>query len=253
MDNGHPNGSVTGNGSETQQALRASELSYRRLFEAAQDGILILDVDTGRVTDANPFLCKLLGFSHIEMVGNTVGDLSPFKDMVANQAMLERLQEHGYVRYEDLPLETKDGRKIAVEFVSNVYRAADKKVIQCIIRDITERKKTEGSLAKLAAIVESSDDAIIGKDINGIITSWNRGAEKLFGYEAGETIGYPVTRLMPLDRQDEEKHILDSMMCGQSFDQFETRRLAKEGRLLDVSVTISAIRDETGKIVGLSK
>jgi PAS domain S-box-containing protein len=124
-------------------ALRASELSYRRLFEAAQDGILILDVGTGRITDVNPFLVKLLGFPRNEMVGKTVGELSPFKDLVSNQAMLERLQEHGYVRYENLPLETIDGRHIAVEFVSNVYEAGDKKVIQCNIRDITDRKKAE--------------------------------------------------------------------------------------------------------------
>src|ERR1035441_4741465 len=119
---------VTDSAARTEQALRAFELSYRRLFEAAQDGILILDVDTGRITDANPFLVKLLGFSHAEMVGQTVGELSPFKDIVSNQAMLERLQMDGYVRYEDLPLETKDGRKVAVEFVSNVYQAGDKKV-----------------------------------------------------------------------------------------------------------------------------
>jgi len=128
-------------------ALSASELSYRRLFEAAQDGILILDVEEGRVTDVNPFLCKLLGFSPSEMVGRTVGELSPFRDIVSNQAMLERLQEHGYVRYEDLPLETRDGRKIAVEFVSNVYQAGEKNVIQCNIRDITERKKSEERLS----------------------------------------------------------------------------------------------------------
>jgi PAS domain S-box-containing protein len=123
--------------------LRASELSYRRLFEAAQDGILILDVESGRITDANPFLVKLLGFSRLEMVGKTVGELSPFKDVVSNQAMLERLQEYGYVRYENLPLETIGGRHVAVEFVSNVYQAGDVKVIQCNIRDITERKKAE--------------------------------------------------------------------------------------------------------------
>jgi len=128
-------------------ALSASELSYRRLFEAAQDGILILDVEEGRVTDVNPFLCKLLGFSPSEMVGRTVGELSPFRDIVSNQAMLERLQEHGYVRYEDLPLETRDGRKIAVEFVSNVYQAGEKNVIQCNIRDITERRKSEERLS----------------------------------------------------------------------------------------------------------
>ena len=146
MSGEHQNGKVTGNAAQMEQALRASELSYRRLFETAKDGILILDADTGRVNDVNPFLIKLLGFSHDEMVGKTVGELSPFKDIVPNQAMLERLQKDGYIRYQDLPLETKDGRKVAVEFVSNVYQVGDKKVIQCNIRDITERKRAEEAL-----------------------------------------------------------------------------------------------------------
>jgi PAS domain S-box-containing protein len=133
-------------GLQSDEALRASELSYRRLFEAAKDGILILDVDTGRITDVNPFLFKLLGFSRSEMVGKTVGELSPFKDIESNKVMLARLQKDGYVRYENLPLKTRDGRHIAVEFVSNVYQAGDKKVIQCNVRDITERKRTEDQL-----------------------------------------------------------------------------------------------------------
>src|SRR6185436_8581703 len=108
-----------------EQTIRTSELSYRRLFEAAHDGILILDVDTGRITDVNPFLFTLLGFSRDEMIGKTVGELSPFRDIESNQVMLERLQRECYVRYEHLPLETRDGRKISVEFVCNVYQAGD--------------------------------------------------------------------------------------------------------------------------------
>lgn len=139
---------------EPDPALRASELSYRRLFEAARDGILILEENTGRITDVNPFLTELLGFTHAEMGGKTVGELSPFKDIESNQAMLTRLQEYGYARYENLPLETRDGRHIAVEFVSNVYQAGDHKVIQCNIRDITERKQAEDEIRRLNAELE---------------------------------------------------------------------------------------------------
>jgi PAS domain S-box-containing protein len=139
---------------QTENALRASELSYRRLFEAAKDGILILDFDTGRISDVNPFLYKLLGFSKDDMVGKTVGQLSPFKDIESNQVMLKHLQERGYVRYEDLPMETRDGRHIAVEFVSNVYRAGDKNVIQCNVRDITERKRVQEQIRTLNAELE---------------------------------------------------------------------------------------------------
>jgi len=154
MKTNHQIENVTDTGARTEQALRASELSYRRLFEAAKDGILILDVDTGRINDVNPFLFKLLGFSRSEMVGKTVGELSPFKDIESNKAMLERLQNDGYVRYEDLPLETRDGRKIAVEFVSNVYQAGDCNVIQCNVRDITERKHAEDEIRRLNVELE---------------------------------------------------------------------------------------------------
>jgi PAS domain S-box-containing protein len=238
---------------QSEQAIRASELSYRRLFEAAKDGILILEVGSGRISDVNPFLIELLGFSHSEMVGKTVGELSPFKDIESNKVMLERLQRDGYVRYEDLPLETRDGRRIAVEFVSNVYEADDKKVIQCNIRDITKRKQAEMVSLRLAAIIESSDDAIIGKDLNGTITSWNKGAEKVFGYTASETVGTSILRLIPADRQDEEKQILEKIKQGESVEHFETLRQAKDGRLIDVSVTVSPIKDASGKVTGVSK
>lgn len=140
-----------------ERGMRVSELSYRRLFEAARDGILILDVDTGRISDVNPFLVELLGFSHREMVGKTVGELSPFRDIESNKVMLERLQKDGYVRYEDLPLETRNGHHIAVEFVSNVYQAGAKRVIQCNIRDITERKRVEEQMRGMQAQLEQTN------------------------------------------------------------------------------------------------
>jgi PAS domain S-box-containing protein len=128
------------------ESMSASELRYRRLFEASQDGILLLEADTGRIDDVNPYLVKLLGFSRQEMIGKTVGQLSPCRDAGANKLMLARLQKDLCVRYEDLPMETKDGHHIAVEFVSNVYQAGCRNVIQCNVRDITERKQTEEKL-----------------------------------------------------------------------------------------------------------
>jgi PAS domain S-box-containing protein len=145
---------VAVDGSRTQQMLHASELSYRRLFETSQDGILVLDAVTERVTDVNPYLVELLGFSRAEMIGKKVGELSPFKDMVSNRAMLERLQANGYVRYENLPLETNDGRQITVEFVSNVYVAGDCNVIQCNLRDITEFRNARDEIHRLNETLE---------------------------------------------------------------------------------------------------
>jgi PAS domain S-box-containing protein len=144
----------TGPADRVEQTLRASELSYRRLFEAAKDGILILEADTGRISDVNPFLTEMLGFSHSQLVGKPIWELGPFKDIVANKAKFEYLQQHGYVRYDNLPLETRDGRKLAVEFVSNVYQAGDCNVIQCNVRDITERKRLEDQIRALNAELE---------------------------------------------------------------------------------------------------
>ena len=154
MSRDHQNAPLPDQAARIDDASRASELIYRRLFEAAKEGILILDIETGRISDVNPFLFKLLGFSHSEMVGKTLGELGPFKDIEPNAVMLERLQKDGYVRYEDFPLETRDGRQIAVEFVSNVYQAGDKKVIQCHIHDITERKRAEDEIRRLNAELE---------------------------------------------------------------------------------------------------
>ena len=126
--------------------MLASEMRYRRLFEAAQDGILILDAHTGRVVDVNPFLAKLLGYSHDEFLGKGIWELGPFKDIVASKEAFGELQEKKYIRYDALPLETRDGRQIAVEFVSNEYSAGLIRVVQCNIRDITERRKLEEQL-----------------------------------------------------------------------------------------------------------
>ncbi len=174
-----------GESSPTDATFRASELSYRRWFEAAPDGILILDVTTGRVEDANPSLVNLLGFTREEMIGKTVGELSPFRDAPSNQAMLERLQKEGYVRYAHLPLQAKDGQPIAVEFVSTVYPSSDKSVIQCSIRDITEAKKTEAQLlwknAFFAAQVNSALDGILVVDDQGRKILQNQRMADLWG------------------------------------------------------------------------
>ena len=133
---------------EAAEALRASEVQYRRLFESAKDGILILDAETGDVIDANPFLADLLGFPLDQLLGKKVWELGFLKDVAANQAKFQELQWQGYVRYEDLPLEAANGQRVHVEFVSNVYEAGRRQVIQCNIRDITARKRAEHAMEK---------------------------------------------------------------------------------------------------------
>lgn len=137
-----------------EEELKASELRYRRLFESAKDGILILDFDTGLIVDVNPFLIELLGYSHETFLEKHIWDIGIFKDLVASKNAFLRLQTESFIRYEDLPLAMRDGNKIDVEFVSNVYFVKDKKVIQCNIRNVTERKRAEEALAKAHAELE---------------------------------------------------------------------------------------------------
>ena len=131
-----------------EEALKISEVRYRRLFETSRDGILILDAETGHISDVNPFLVEMLGYSREEFLGKKLWEIGPFKNVDATKAAFLELQDGGFVRYEDLPLETKDGRPIAVEFVCNVYRVNHHKVIQCNIRNITDRKLIAAALQK---------------------------------------------------------------------------------------------------------
>jgi len=135
------------------QKIQTSELRYRRLFEAAQDGILILDARTGAITDVNPFLIKMLGYSREEFVEKKLWEVGAFRDIEASQEAFEALQKNEYIRYEDLPLRAKSGKLIDVEFVSNVYLVGGEKVIQCNIRDITERKQAQDALLKSQALL----------------------------------------------------------------------------------------------------
>ena len=160
------------------ELMVASEIRYRRLFETAQDGILILNAETGRVTDVNPFLMALLGYMHEEILGKKVWELGFLKDVIANEANFAELQAKEYIRYENLALATRDGRRIEVEFVSNVYQVNGRKVIQCNIRDITQRKQAENALREALQFSQSTIDALTKQicvlDHQGVILATNR-------------------------------------------------------------------------------
>ena len=241
----------------TDQALRTSELNYRRLFETAQDGILILDAETGRVNDVNPFLIKLLGFAHGEMVGKTVGELSPFKDLVSNQAMLERLQKDGYVRYHDLPLETKDGLSVSVEFVSNVYQAGDEKVIQCNIREITARKRAEEALHMARQFLEEILNAIpvrvFWKDKHLVYLGCNTAFARDAGFAGpkdiiGKTDCQMVWQAQAEAYRSDDRKVIAS---GQTKQLFEEKQTTPEGRTITVLSSKLPLRDARGEIIGV--
>ncbi|QDM18101.1 PAS domain S-box protein [Tardiphaga sp. vice352] len=166
-------------------ALRQSEIRYRRLFEAAHDGVLILDCVSRKITDANPFMSQLLGYRHEELLGKELWEIGLLKDEQASQAAFRELQNNGHVRYEDLPLESKSGEKREVEVVANRYDEDGTQVVQCNVRDITERKKIEDALRsseeRFRTLFELGPSAVYACDARGVIRDFNQRATELWG------------------------------------------------------------------------
>ena len=237
-----------------EEKLLASEVRYRRLFESAKDGILILDADSGNIVDVNPFLMELLDFPRDHFMGKQLWEIGYFRDIAANQAAFRTLKKEKYIRYDDLPLETKSGRFIRVEFVSNLYDVSGKQIIQCNIRDITERKVSETSFRQLAAIVgvfrTTPSSARISKAWSPVGT---RVLKSFSAIRPVKMVGTSILRIIPVDRGEEERQLLAKINRGEIVDHLETLRQTKDGRLIEVSITASPIRDAAGRIIGASK
>ncbi|MBK6533865.1 MAG: PAS domain S-box protein [Deltaproteobacteria bacterium] len=172
--------------------MRESETRYRRLFESAKDGILILDASTGSIVDVNPFMTELTGYLRDDFIGKQLWEIGPFKDALASQASFAELQANEYVRYDDLPLKTRDGRKADVEFVSNVYLVNGKRVIQCNIRDVTVRRQAEADLRMRDRAIQAVTQGILITDAtleDHPIVYASPGFERLSGYLAAEVLG----------------------------------------------------------------
>jgi PAS domain S-box-containing protein len=235
-----------------QAEVAESELKYRRLFESAKDGILILEPRTATIVDINPFVLQLLGYSAADCRGKKLWDIGFFQDEAASRQLFKDLQATGYVRYHDLPLKTKAGRAVEVEFVSNLYVVDGVSVIQCNIRDISERKRGEDALRRLASIIQYSDVSIVGASLDGIIQSWNPASTRFFGFTAEEIVGSSVTRLCPSDLREEQSRMMEGVRAGTNVQQVETVRKGKDGKPRAVSFSLSRISDRDGKPEGFS-
>jgi PAS domain S-box-containing protein len=221
--------------------LAASEARYRRLFETAQDAILILDAEQNRATiaDANPFVMNLLGYSLEELIGKELWEIGLFADKDESQAAMERLIAEGYIRYEDMPLETKDGRRVEVEFVSNLYNVGTQKVIQCNIRDITERAeaihKLKASESRYRRLFETAQDAIlILEEHNGKIMDANPFVIDLLGYSLDELIGKELWEIgLFADKEQSKKAMEELQEIG--YIRYEDMPLeTKQGKRIEV-------------------
>jgi PAS domain S-box-containing protein len=229
----------------TEKALRDSETRYRRLFEAARDGILLLDAATGQITDVNPFMVELLGYSHQEYLGKRLWEIGLFKDIVASQAAFDELQREGYVRYEDLPLETKDGRPMSVEFVSNVYLVDSTRVIQCNIRDITERKQAEESLkaseARFATIFRANPAAIAFTRISdNHLIDVNQAWQDLTGYSRGEAVGHTQSELNLWPHPEQRARLIETVRT-QGRARGEVQLARKSGEVCDLLMSAELV------------
>lgn len=238
-----------------EESLRESEARYRLVVESAAEAIFTIDRES-TIIFANSAAEKIFGYRPEELVGRPLTILMPERLRAVHRTGLQRYLQTGqkHIPWEgvELPGLHKSGREITLEVSFGEHNSGSQHQFTGVIRDITERKNVEDIRAWLAAIVESSDDAIIGKTLDGTITSWNKGARLLFGYGASEVIGRSIAVLLPPDRAAELDGILDRLRQGESIDHFVTSRMTKDGRRLDMSLTISPIRDQTGKICGAS-
>lgn len=242
-----------------EDALRESERRFREMVDALPAAIYTTDAD-GRLTHFNPVATEFFGrtpelgtdrWCMSWKLYHPDGSPMPHEEC----PMAFALKEGRTVRGAEAIAERPDGKRIWLTPYPTAMRDVEGRVVGGInmVVDISERKRAEMVTASLAAIVESSDDAIVTKDLNGVITSWNQGAERLFGYTAQEAIGQPITMLIPADRSQEEPEILARLRRGERVDHFETVRVRKDGTRLEISLTISPLKDSAGRIIGASK
>jgi PAS domain S-box-containing protein len=235
-----------------REAVRVSELRYRRLFETAQDAILILDGDTGEIVDGNPFVIDLLGYPLADLIGKHLWQIGLFRDIDESKAAFERLKRDGYIRYEDLPLETRDGRRAEVEFVSNVYEVDGCTVIQCNIRDITDRKSAENaareSTERFRFLAESMPQMVFTARPNGDVEYFNQQWTAFTGFSFDEIKDWRWTRFIhPEDLAETVHRWSHSLATGEPFE-FQHRFRRADGIHRWHLSRASPMRDTNGTI-----
>ena len=241
-----------------QQKIRESEKNYRQLVTHLPVALYTCDAD-GHILLYNQAAIQLWGRVPQPVTEKWNGAYRLYRadgsPLPPHEAPMAIALKEGRIEQFEIIIERKDGsRRNVIPFPQLLY-GTDGKITGALnmMQDITEEKKAAENNAMLAAIVQTSDDAIISKSTKGIVTSWNLSAEKMFGYTAEEMIGHPILKIIPLDRLDEEPYILSQLRAGKSIDHFETKRLLKNGNQIDISLTISPMRDKGGNIIGISK
>lgn len=234
--------------------MRNARAWLAAIVDSSDDAIISKDLN-GIVTSWNRAAERIFGYKADEIVGRSVLALIPPELHSDEPIILSRLRVGDRIEHFETVRVRKNGERIAVSLTVSPIRDVSGSIVGAskVVRDISVQRDAEVIRRRLAAIVDSSDDAIISKDLSGVIQSWNKAAEQMFGYTADEVIGKSVTLLMPPEQAKEEPMILARLARGERIHHHETIRRRKNGELIDVSLTISAIRDETGRVVGASK
>jgi PAS domain S-box-containing protein len=236
------------------QELVTTRAYATAIIESSEDAILSKDLD-GVIRSCNPATQRIFGYTPDELIGRPVRMLIPAERQAEEDDILRRLRRGERVSHFETVRVTKEGRRIDVSLTISPVRDASGVIIGAskIVRDITQQQRARVLEAYLAAIVESSEDAVLSKDLNGTIQSCNLSAQRLFGYSAAELTGQSIRILIPPDRQLEEEEILARIRRGERIQHYETVRLTKSGDPLDISLSVSPIRDASGTIVGVAK
>ena len=224
------------------------------IVESSADAAVATTLD-GVITSWNRAAETLFGYSSAEAIHQPIALIVPVERRAQEAAVLHQIGRGASIDHFETVCLTKDGRPIDVSLAVSPIRSPTGEITGAakVIRNIRDRLRAEEARGRLAAIVDSSDDAIVSKTLDGIVTSWNRGAERLFGYSAAEAIGQSILLIVPADRHSEEADVLRRIRGGQSVDHFETVRRRKDGTLIEISLTVSPVRDSLGRIIGASK
>ncbi len=227
---------------------------YRAIVASSDDAIIGKDLN-GNITSWNKSAEKIFGYTREEVIGRSVKMLIPDELHGEEDEIQEKVRNGERIDHYETRRRRKDGRVIDISLTLSPIKNELGQVIGAskVARDISGDLRNSAIQSRLSAIVESSDDAIVSKDLNGIVTSWNKGAERIFGYSADEMIGQSILKLIPQEYHHEEQDILERLRSGQRIDHFETIRAHKNGRRINVSITVSPIRDQRNRIVGASK